>query len=141
MNERFKKAKKIALERLIPIRNFRTVKSELRDLPCGITEIPVTIEFNKNYQPPPPYKDFLSGGGFVYGFLRMNEEMVKLNGSRHRKKNHSDVIKHLYLNDWDGSFLLSIVLNQGGEYLYAVSNEEVHSLLEHCMHPNEEIEV
>jgi hypothetical protein len=141
MNDRFKKAKKIMLQRFVPAQNFRTVHSELRDLPCGITEIPVTIEFNKNYKPPPPYKDFASGGGFVYGFLRMNEEMVKLNGSKHRKKNHSDVIKHLYLTDWDGAFLLSVVLNQGGEYLYAVSNEEVNSLLENCMHPNDEIDV
>lgn len=133
MIDRFEKAKKIKLSSLIPTENFRTVDIELRDLPCGITEVPVTIEFNKKYRP--PYKELLVGGCFIHGFLRMNEEMAKLNGSRYRRNGDSDVIKRVYLTDWDGAFLLSVPLNSGEEYVYAVTKEEVDELVMNCMHP------
>ncbi|MCY1151042.1 MAG: hypothetical protein PQJ49_12340 [Sphaerochaetaceae bacterium] len=134
MIERFKKAKKIELSSLIPTENFRIVDIELRDMPCGITEIPVTIEFNKEYNP--PYKNLMVGGLFIHGFVRMNDELAKLNEYEFRKGNSSDVIKRIYLTDWDGAFLLSLALNSGGEYKFAVTNEEVDSLVINCIHPN-----
>lgn len=134
MIDRFEKAKKIKLSSLMPTENFRTVDSELRNLKCGITEVPVTIEFNKDYNP--QYKELLAGGCFIHGFLRMNEEMAKLNGSEYRKCDGSEVIKRIYLTDWDGAFLLSVALNSGGEYVYAVTNEEVDNLVKYCIHPN-----
>ncbi len=133
MIDRFEKAKKIKLSSLMPTENFRTVDIELRDLPCGITEVPVTIEFNKKSKP--PYKDLLSGGYFIHGFLRMNEEMAKLNGSKYRRNDASAIIKRVYLTDWDGDFLLSVSLNSGGEYTYAVTGKEVDELVMNCMHP------
>jgi hypothetical protein len=133
MIDRFEKAKKIKLSTLMPTENFRTVDIELRNLKCGITEVPVLIEFNKDYKP--QYQE-LAGGCFIHGFLRMNEEMAKLNGSMYREEEGSDLIKRVYLTDWDGAFLLSVALKTGGEYSYAVTNEEVDELLKNCIHPN-----
>ena len=66
----------------------------------------------------------------------MNEELEKINGSMFRKRDGSDLIKRIYITDWDGAFLLSIALNKGGEYSYAVTNEEVDDLVKNCLHPN-----
>jgi hypothetical protein len=133
MIDRLEKAMKIKLSSLMPAENFRTVDLKLRDLPCGVTEIPVTIEFNKNYKT--PYRELLAGGCFIHGFLRMNEKVAKLNETRFRKGDGSDVLKRIYLTDWDGAFLLSIALTTGGEFTYAVTNKEVDDLLKNCMHP------
>ena len=135
MIDRLKKAKKIKLSSLIPTENFRIVSIELRDMPCGITEIPVTIEFNKKNKP--PYTKLMVGGLFIHGFVRMNDELSKINGEEFRKGDGSDLIKRIYLTDWDGSFLLSLALNKGGEFTYAVTSEEVDQLIINCIHPNE----
>jgi hypothetical protein len=138
MINRLEKAEKIALEKILPVNNFRTVASDFRDTPCGISEIPVTIEFNKNFDP--PYKDLVYGGCFVHGYIRMNEMLAKLNGGNPRKGDGSDLVRQIYLTDWDGAFLLSIALNQGGEVSYAVSNADVDNLLKNSMHPVNEMD-
>ena len=133
MSNRLEKAEKIALEQILPVDHFRIVASDFRGIPCGISELPVTVEFNKNYDP--PYKDLVYGGCFVHGFVRMNEMLGKLNGGIQREVDGSDIIRQIYLTDWDGAFLLSIALNNGGEKSYAIKNEDVDNLLKNCMHP------
>lgn len=136
MIDRFKKAKKIALESILPVANFRIITSEIRALNGGITEIPVTVEFNKEHRPPAEY--CLSGGCFVHAFIRMGEKLIAINKNERRSMDETDVIRHIYLTDWDNAFLLSIVLNDGGEMFYQVTNEEVDALLKNCIHPYKE---
>jgi hypothetical protein len=134
VSNRLKKAEKIALESIMPAQDFRTVESELRDLRGGITEIPVTVEFNKDFKP--SLKNPISGGCFVHGFIRMNEMLARINGSPYRQNENGNGIKRIYLTDWDGIFLLSVTMIHGSEYLYSVTSEEVEYLLSNCRHPN-----
>ena len=127
--EHYKNAVFVKLEEYIPANMFRTVSRKQLELPYGITEIKVEMEIKATFAREHNFQ--VSASGRVYGYIRMNDLLQKLNGTREGKNGR---IKNITINDWDDKFLMVIEINKGEDIAYYVTLSEVEYLLENCLH-------
>lgn len=127
--EHYPNATFVNLEEYISVSHFRTVSKEQLLYPCGIPEIKVEIELKDTFIKKNHFK--ASASGKIYGFVRMNELLEKLNGSHDAKEGN---IVAISLNDWDDKFLMLIETRKGDDLAYYVKSDEVKNLLQNCLH-------
>lgn len=130
MTEKYENAVNISIGDLIPIENFRTIDRKSRDIPGGISEIPVTININKEFANKLSFKTATSGK--IYGFTRMNEKLRSLDGLPQNKA-RGKLIKDIIINDWDKIFILIFEMASGDEIAYYIGTDEIQNLLENCL--------
>jgi len=124
----------LTLSDYIPSRHFRTILPELRELPHGIREISVVIEFSKDstfFRTVLPA--FYSGMMYIYGYVHDNDRLREIFQGEMAEEYAG---RRIGLFDWQEEFLL--VFENGGrtcDKRYVVSVEEVWNLLRNCYHP------
>lgn len=127
---------RVSLTDYIKWDKFRTILADCRNLPCGISEIPVTMELKKNsaLYGKDCMADCFRDEKVVYGFVTSGG---KLSGVLdERKLSCRDV--EILLNEWDKSSFLMIFRQSDGteEPIYFVDTEEISGLLKNCLNPN-----
>ena len=136
MSEKYKGAVDIQLDDLIPIENFRTIDRKSKDVPCGISEIPIIININKDFARKLNFKTATSGK--IYAFTRMNEKLQVLDGT-YTSKDRGGLIKNIIINDWDERFILIIEMANNEEKAFYIDSNEIKNLLENCLKAPEQI--
>ncbi len=127
---------RVSLTDYIKCDKFRTILAECRDLPCGVTEIPVTMELKKNsaLYAENCMADCFRDEKVVYGFVTSEG---KLSGVLdERKLGCRDV--EILLNEWDKTSFLMIFRQSDGteEPIYFVDTADISGLLKNCRNPN-----
>ncbi|MGN1114168.1 MAG: hypothetical protein ACI4RC_03470 [Oscillospiraceae bacterium] len=106
--------------------NFRLIPSSVREMPHGISEIPIEIDIEKKFAKSLSYST--PWDGTIYGFV--NNKKILL------QKINKTEIKKISITDWEGSFGIIFESNDGKEDpVLIVSPEEVRTLLENCLKP------
>ncbi len=124
----------LKLSDYIPSTRFRTILPELREIPHGIREISVIIEFSKDstfFKTVLP--SFYSGMMYIYGYVHDNDRLREIFQGEMAEEYSN---RHIGLFDWQEEFLL--VFENGSKTCdkrYIVSVEEVWNLLRSCYHP------
>lgn len=128
----YKNAAEVKLAEYIPAKLFRTILPEHRHYPCGITELPVEIQFKKEFAKTLSFK--VPWDGIMYGFVRGKKDIALKLGNT--------AIKHISLQDWDDRFLLLFEgEDKGDEIPFFVSHDDVRDLLENCRRVPEQASV
>ncbi len=124
----------ISLKHFLPYEDFRTVYKEQAQVPHGLSEIAVQIEFSKKA---PGEKNLLPAifedSMFVYGFIKNNENLKQL----FTGPMATDYARRkIYLYDWHDKYLLLFENgSKTAERAFFVTPEEMEELLEKCRHP------
>lgn len=119
----YEDAEYAALEDYLPVKRFRIVPGEYKDIPGGISEVVVTIDVKKPFAGKLDFK--VSGSGRIYGWIRTQKDdaLRKLGAKR------------IELIDWSEKFLMLIVVSENDKTAYYVDNSEVKNLLNNCLRP------
>ena len=119
---RYKDAVRCALSELVTPDRFRTVLYEQLQVPCGLTEIPVSVMLNKTTAGKLSFK--VPRDGMLYGFARIKRLVKDKFGAEKAM---------MYINDWDDRFVVIFDLGSNIEKAFYVTSEEVIYLLENCI--------
>lgn len=122
-NLHYRNVKDCTLSDYISAYRFRTVLSEMRGIPCGITEIPVEITVKKETAALLPFT--VPWDGQLYGYVNGKADLQKALGAETEPVRAS-------IMDWDTFFLVVFETRDNKEYALRVSREDVVSLLKHC---------
>lgn len=118
----------VRLEDYIPAEHFRTILPKLRDVPPGVTEIPVELELSARFSSTLDVP--VTWDGKLYGFVHDNDRLKAAFTGRMAGVYEK---RRIFLNDWGGEFLLT--LENGArdcESTYLVAADEVRYLIENC---------
>ena len=127
----YPKAKQATLESLFTSDYFRLIPTKLRELPHGISEIPVDIVLGKKFANSLSYEVPWDGG--LYGFIRSKKLLFE--------KFSNDKIVKASICDWEDRFAVIFEDGKGKEDpVFFVKTEEVKKLLESCQRPKKIIE-
>lgn len=108
----------------IPAKLFRTILSEQRHTPGGISELPVEIQLKETFAKTLSFN--VPWDGLLYGFVRGKKDIVG-------RLEDFDEVKRISLQDWDDRFLLMFESgDKDAEKAFFVSRDEVRELLENC---------
>jgi len=123
----------VRLSDYIPSDMFRTVLVKQLSIPCGISELPVVIEFKQKFM---EHLEFTaSPSGYVYGYVRPNALLQEINHMGKQAKN----INRITLHDWDEKFLMTIdTVEPPYEQAFYVQPDEVKELLNSCLRTPEQ---
>lgn len=118
----------VSLEDLLPAAHFRTILPRLRDVPPGVTEIPVEIELTPRFSATLDVP--VTWDGKVYGFVHDNDRLKAVFSGKMAKVYES---RRIFLNDWGDDFL--VTLENGArdcEATFFVTAKEVRFLFGNC---------
>lgn len=118
----------VNLEEYIPANHFRTIPPLLRDVPPGVTEIPVEFELGAAFASKIDVP--VTWDGKVYGYVHDNDRL-KAVFTGDMAKGYAG--RRIFLNDWDNDFLVTFENgDRDGEATFFVTAEEVRYLLDNC---------
>ena len=107
----------------------RLIAAKLRNVPCGISEIP--LEFHLKPKTVKKLSFHIPWGGMIYGYVHPKKEIQSKLGIKSE-------IKSAAISDWDGRFVLIFETeNEADSIAYNISGNDVIRLLESCRHPSE----
>ncbi len=118
----------VRLEDYIPAAHFRTILPKLRDVPPGVTEIPVELELSPKFSSKVDVP--VTWDGKVYGFVHDNDRLKAVFTGKMAKAYES---RRVFVNDWGDDFL--VTLENGArdcEATFLVTADEVRALFENC---------
>ena len=108
----------------------RTVTSDVRDLPGGITEIPIEIRLKCNTAQRLSFT--IPWDGILYGFVHPKSQIMQRLGAK-------KPLKKLTVADWDDTFVLIYeTIDPKDTGAFYVSGDDVIKLLEECRRPPEQ---
>lgn len=123
-SKRYENAPLVTLSDYMPADRFRTVPAELRDVPGGVTEIPVEIDLGKATAK--RLRFAVPWDGCLYGFLRGREGLREQLGLTARPT-------RVAVSDWETCCLLVVETDDPGtETALRVETDEVVQMLERC---------
>ena len=120
--EHYRDAVPCRLSEFVPPDRFRTVLYEQLTIPCGLTEIPVSVMLKKEAAGKLSFK--VPRDGMLYGFARIRPFVKERFGAENAM---------MYINDWDDKFVVVFDLGSNNEKAFFVTSEEVVDLLENCI--------
>lgn len=128
--QHYENMKNARLFDLISIRRTRTVTADIRDLPGGISEIP--IEFQLKHNTADKLSFSVPWDGVLYGFVHPKSQIMQRLGAKAQPTK-------LTVADWDDSFaLIYETANPKDTGAFYVSGDDVIKLLEECRRPPEQ---
>lgn len=112
----------------IPSAHFRTILPRLRDVPPGVTEIPVEFELSPRFSATVDVP--VTWDGKVYGFVHDNDRLKSVFNGKMAKAYEG---RRVFLNDWGDDFLMTFENGAHDcEVTYFVTAEEVRYLFGNC---------
>ena len=122
-NKIYENIEYVNLENYLTSEKFRVVPGECKDIPGGISEIPVVIDVKKQFSDSLGFD--VSRSGRIYGWIRTCEEDIL------RKIE----AKKIELIDWKEKFLMLILIGKEEKKTFFVNNAAVRKLLKECRKP------
>lgn len=111
---------------LFPVEDFRLIPEEAREVPCGISEIPVKVDMHKKFAKSLSFKT--SWDFELYGFVKCKKILFSKTGC--------DDTVSIHISDWDDKFIVIFENKDGDEKpVYSVKNDYVKNLLDKCIKP------
>ena len=102
----------------------RTISKEQRDIPGGVTEIPLEIQLKKKSMKKLSFN--VPWDGILYGFVRGKEILREKTGL-------TFPIRSITISDWDGHFVLIFETENAHQVAaFYVKSDDVIYLLENC---------
>ncbi len=126
MKNHYENIKNSNLLDLFPIEDFRLVREEHRKIPCGISEIPITIDMKRTFSKMLSFK--LPWDCELHGFVKCKKKLFEKTG-------YDNTVK-ITISDWDEKFTIIFEDEKGHEEpVYSVEKAEMKTLLENCIKP------
>ncbi len=114
---------------------FRIVPAEVKNDPCGITEIPVIMNLHYEFAKKLVFNQ--SSLQAVYGFARLEKKLAELNGSTKSRGEGEHLLKYVEINDCGDLFTMILEFRAGTKKFLALKAGQVLELLNNCRHPVE----
>ena len=132
MPEHYKNVKFGTLSDYITPDKFRTIGSDMRDIPMGQTEFAVQIHLKKALRDSLSFKT--PWDGIIYGCARDKRDLKK-------KLSIESDIRLAYIIDWDDKCLMLAELENSDEIpIMYFRSSEVRRLLENCRRAPEQMD-
>lgn len=130
VNEHYSNMRNVSLFDFLSSECTRTIPSEVRDLPFGISEIPIEFNLKKAILKKLSFKT--PQDGILYGYVKP-KELIK------KRLNIQSELKNITISEWDNVFVLVFETEKDSETIaFYINQDDVIKLLESCLRPPEQ---